>query len=697
METIAYTIGGSTTEVPLNTLGAGPHLKINFGTHGESKCTLDLATLPPEIAPAIPFEAPCVLHTGRSGSGGSWSGGSILFQGRRTDNNGQASAEGANQQLVIEDAWYDLRFITLQAAWPNITGYSGTTPTYGTPFTWPDCVLFQSTNAGQLKPNGTFGAYSPAPLYGHITTGQAIEEILAYAIYFGGVNLQVGQIDPACYVPFYPVRSMRCADALITCLRVHPDCACEIDYTVTPPKFNIRQRTNLTGVTLPYKSSSFSSSSSKQTHLSSKPRPRPDLIPSRVGLYLKETTTINGNPVVSVSTDIYPPSLPSGLRSLDASLDMTGPKLAKTNATLTTAEFDPTNLAWWAQKIPALRSQADQGQIPNTGFPGALTLINSAINGGAKSIQVLDNSQPPVPIDLALYPYELVTGTPAGWMQLGSGAAVTVIEANVTAFFSYNKVTAAGAANITDQIGEHLHSVRLKLTNSPAPGATYQLSQVLNTGESYPGGLAQSIYTSLATLQYNFSHTILESPFATVIKPGKHCLNLNGGSAAWTAMNAMVQEVELDLMFTPGSNVTTAKTTVNCGPVQHLEAGELVQLFNLFTNRDLSKINPNERSSGASLGGGDVTLGSDSPKENSSPAQSLPVETNNVVVSSGAVTGQTIQSAAIVAGIVSGKTPISGGSAGGMMTMQPRELAVCDNAGNVYYAAVQATQGHTTA
>jgi len=694
METIAYTVGGGTTEVSLTALGAGLNLKFKFGTHDSSKCTLDLAGLPPEIAPAIPFEAPCKIFTGRSGSGGSWSGGTILFQGRRTDNSGQASASGASQELVIEDAWYDLRFITYQCTWQNIIGFLSTTPTYGPPFAWPDGVLFQPAPNGQLQTNGHYAAYSPAPFNGHITTGQTIAEILAYAIYYGGVNLQIGEIDPAAYVPFYPVRSMRCADALTLCLRVHPDCACEIDYSTTPPTFNIRKRTNLVSVTLPYKQKS-----GNQLHLSSKPHPRPDLIPSRVGIYVKETATINGNAVVSVLTDIYPAGLPSGLRSLDASLDMTGPKLAKTNATLTTAVFDPTNLLWWAQKIPALRSQADQGQIPNTGFPGALTLISSVINGGAKSIQVLDNSQPPVPIDLALYPYELVSGSPASWMQLSGGAPVTVMEANVTAFFSYNKVTAAGAANITDQIGEHLHSVRIKLTNSPAPGATYQLSQVLNTGEVYPSGLAQSIYNSLAALQYDFSHTILESPFATVIKPGKHCLNLSGAGVppAWTSMNAMVQDVELDLMFTPGSNVTTARTTVSCGPVKTLEAGELVQLFNLFTNRDLSKINPNERTSGTDQGGGSVTLGSDSPKENSSPAESVPVETNNVVVSGGAVTGQTIQSAALVAGIVSGKSPISGGSAGGMQTMQPRELAVCDNAGNVYYAAVQATQGHTTA
>jgi len=62
----------------------------------------------------------------------------------------------------------------------------------------------------------------------------------------------VGTIDPALYVPFYPIRAMRCAEAIKIALRVHPDCACEIDYTTTPPTFNIRKRANLIAVTLPY-------------------------------------------------------------------------------------------------------------------------------------------------------------------------------------------------------------------------------------------------------------------------------------------------------------------------------------------------------------------------------------------------------------------------------------------------------------
>jgi len=617
METIAYTIAGATTEVSLGALGVGVSFHVKFGTHGESKITLPLAAIPPETAVAIPFECPCIIYTGRTGGPGTWSGGTPLFQGRRTDNSGRSWESGAAQELIIEDAWYDLRFLTMQAAWENITGFSGTTPAYGSPNTWPDCVLFQASPQGQLQPNGTFAAYAPAPAYGHITTGQAIQEMLAYAISIGGVNLRIGQIDPAIYVPFYPVRAMRIADCIKIALRAHTDCACEIDHTTTPPTFNVRKLANLVPITLPYKSTI-----GNQIHLTSDVRPRPDLIPSRVGIYIKSTATVSGTPVVSIGTDIYPAAAATGLRSLDVSVDMTGSKLAKTSASLSTAAFNPTNLSWWAQKVPALQSQAYGGQIPNSGG-GALALLDSTINGGTsghpKGIQVVDDNGNPV--NLSIYAYELLTGTPCSWMQSTGGGAVTWIEANVIAFFAYNKVTTAGSASMTDKIGEHMHTCRVKLINTAS--ATFSLSQILATGETYPAGLAQAIYTALQPLQYNFTHTIQETPFATVVKPGKHCLNLVGGAVAWETMAAMVQAVEMDITFSPGTGQVTAKTTVKCGPVEHLEAGELVQILNLFTNRDLSKINPSERSGGYDQSGGVTTLGSDSPKENSVPADAV--------------------------------------------------------------------------
>jgi hypothetical protein len=84
-------------------------------------------------------------------------------------------------------------------------------------------------------------------------------------------------------------------------------------------------------------------------------------------------------------------------------------------------------------------------------------------------------------------------------------------------------------------------------------------------------------------------------------------------------------------------------------------------------------------------------------KENSVPADSVPSENNNVYVVGGAVAGQTIQSAVIVANVLAATTPApyTGFSSTDIKTMKPREIKVCDDAGNPYYIIVQATGGYT--
>ncbi len=597
---MAYTVGGTTTEISLTALGVGDW-RITYGTHGPSTVSLSLRGQGPELAVAIPFEAPCTLYTGRTGNG-PYTGGTIVFQGRRTDNLGEAGAATASTELTIEDAWYDLRWLTLQAVWQTITGGTIAAPTYGTA-SWPDCILFQATPGV---------SYSPAAVNAHITTGQALVEILSYAI-SAGVNLQVGEIDPALYVPFYPVRSVRCAEAIKHCLRAHPDCTTEIDYTTNPPTFHVRQTSNLTAVTLPYAGSSTSGGVTK-THLTSQIRPRPDLVPARVGIFIKETSVVSGQTVVSVGTDIYP-AVAGGLRALDVSLDITGPKSTQVSARITSTAFDPTDLSWWKLKVPAL------GQ-PET-VPGSLALLNTAFNDGSKDcISVVDETG--AAINLSTYAYVLEDhGTAHGWMQLSGGGPVLVTKAIVTGHFTYQRRKNIGTAASPVWVSirthnNHPHPLRLKLTNSPS--AVYTLNTVLSSGEAYPTGLAQGIYTSLCRLQYQFNHTILEQPWTTIVKPGKHALNVSGGASAWGSMNAMVQQVTIECLNSPDTGLVSAKTQVRCGPVEHLEAGQLVQLFNLFQNRDLARINPNERSSGLPNGGVNAAMPDDTAKENSTHA-----------------------------------------------------------------------------
>jgi hypothetical protein len=278
-----------------------------------------------------------------------------------------------------------------------------------------------------------------------------------------------------------------------------------------------------------------------------------------------------------------------------------------------------------------------------------------------------------------------------------AAGTITVKKVTVKAYFSYNKQTTVAGAAITDQIQEQQHTFRAVLCSLPS--GQYNLSQVTSLAETIPTGLAQALWTEQQTLQWKLRHEIFQTAASntslpTIVKPGKHMINLSGGNAGWTTMNAVPENVSIELMRVLVAGVWTlaARTQISCGPVNHLNPEQLIQLANVFRNRDRARVDVGARLTGASSSSqSDLSLAA-TAKENSVPAPALPVETNNVYIAGGAVAGQTIQSASKVAGIVAGKTPI--GTAAGMMTMQPREISICDNAGNDFKVVYQATEGH---
>jgi hypothetical protein len=151
-----------------------------------------------------------------------------------------------------------------------------------------------------------------------------------------------------------------------------------------------------------------------------------------------------------------------------------------------------------------------------------------------------------------------------------------------------------------------------------------------------------------------------------------------------------------------GSGQTFDNFTVKCGPVEHLEPGELVKISNVFANRDLTKVDAKERLQGTPAPDQTVDAADDTAQENSVPGVGIPQQATQVAFTNPAdpttpPTGRINSDAGLVAGIVAGKTPLGTGTPQGMQTMQPREFAVCDNAGNVYFSVLHGTQGHTTA
>jgi hypothetical protein len=327
-------------------------------------------------------------------------------------------------------------------------------------------------------------------------------------------------------------------------------------------------------------------------------------------------TGITGATVMTI-----PVGAPGGLRALDYAIDLAGPKMTISTAAITTAAFDPTNLNWWRNKVPSLRQLSQGGTIPNDGATGALALLSASINtGGAQDISVVQDGTSTF-MSLATFGYELLPeSAPMSWMTaIPGGGPLQVGEAIVTAHFSYTRQKAVGSGTLNNsQVNDHVHHVRVKLCNSASATGSY--SQTLSTGEAVPPNLAQTVYNSLATLQYSFSHTLVEYPFNGWLKPGKHAINLGGTEAlaAWATMNATLQQSEYK-MHLDGGGKTYDNATIRCGPVDHLEPGQLIQLFNVFANRDLSKIDPQERLNGAAAPGNTVAAANDTAQENSVP------------------------------------------------------------------------------
>ena len=670
-ETLQYTdAGGDQQEVALQSLSPnGAALKhwLEPRSHTWSDYHIMLPQ-PPETAIAIPFLSQCKVWGCRqsaTGANNSFSGGQILFQGRQWENPARASARSVSNEIVLSDALRDLKMITYQIPWQYISGGTTIDPEYSI-FDFPDVVLFDgSYNLGLLQPDGTYAAYNPIPQNGLITTWQQIQGIVNFALFYlrgiaNAMQLQLAgapEFTPT-YCPIYTARAEKCLDALTICLRPHPLVYTEMDYTTAPPTLHFRYVSNMTPITLPYKGTDASGN----VHIATDITPIPELIPARVALFYAVKSERNGQSVISYASDIYPVNAGPALLEEVFSIDLKGPSTQIVSKNFTSYPFLPTGLDLWREKVPSLKEQSDGGQIPNDGQTGALAFVdanNYDATAHPKGIQVIDHNGNPIDYE-ETYLY-FTNEAVYDWFQV-NGASALAEKATVKAFFSYQRATTIGAgANATDltpKILEHEHSLRLMLTD--APSDTYTLSQLINTGEAQPVGLAQTVYTELQKLQYKISpHENWQvganaNTVPQIIKPGKNTINFNGGLTAWETMDAIPESVKIEFVRVQVNGIwlLAAKHTISCGPVNHLSPEYRTQLFNLFSNRNIRHINANERLSGLIAGSGATTdLTADDARENAVPSPELPSVDNiaSVDTATGIVTALKIDASQIFA------------------------------------------------
>lgn len=530
-----------------------------------------LATAAIDDDEIIPFEAQVIIREGREsedGSPDSFSEGTVIFRGRRILTPLTGTPDSERVGLHFANAWYDLEHICYQQERKT---WSGTAETLIDVYT-SELILFQDWETQEK-----------------LSTYEQLAAILGYAI-AQGAPFQIGEIEPAVNVPTYQVKDIMCSEAIQNCLRCSPDAVVWFDYTTAPATLNIEKRASLDAVALPF--------ADGERHQSSAITPRPDLQLPAVSLKFKRTNEDNGfvwieQMQTAPNWQVYPVDA-TGLarRTLVQTIDLAGSKRSDVFGSLVTEALGAVDAdladrgTWWKKKHP----QFQDSKYTIT----AIAVATVKTKGGGSTINLED------------YPNELIKGSLASWMTV-DGDPVVGQEAEVRAKITYVRVNDEGAT--LEKAVTKEYTANVVLTNAVTDD--YSSLQAFVAGEAIPANLAQSIYESLAVLQYEGSHTLVEEEITHAVGMDK-VLNLTGGKAAWATMRAFIMSIEEDF--------DTGTTKINFGPATHLGAGDLVQLFLFNRNRQVWN-SPSSYVTGQDSGGGSVTLGDQTPKENTNHGQ----------------------------------------------------------------------------
>ncbi|MDB6109426.1 MAG: hypothetical protein JWR69_1176 [Pedosphaera sp.] len=557
MNTLTLEYGG--TEKFLADWGYGPP-QLTLLSQAPSTMTFPKVNGDPIADADVPYAGQVIIRWNRLPD---FSGGTVIFRGRRTDYNGFAKPGSPSTVMVISDPWWDLQQITFQHYWKAWNGSALAN------FYYSRINLFQDISAG------------PGAPWAYLDISQQISQIITFAHTTCGANLQLGTVDPEWQMPLYPVKAITCADAMLICLRPVGNAVTFFDYTTDPPTLHCLQRPSCTAVTLPY----AGTDGNGRAHESSEIKPLENLqmgADQDVVIQYQKSLTVDGVSKTILINDVWPLGGDGlNLGSIVVPIDLAASTITNTKAKVTSAAIDPTTTAFWSKKVPPLADAK----------VASLALVSTHVNNGTSDVAagVSIKDEAGAYVSLSDFAYELVDGAVAPWMKLGSGAAVDSVAVTITAHMSYDVKSVAGGSFNHQKFEDQPHSVRIKLTNSPT--ATYETMTSYTEGDPVPAGLAQHLHESMEELQWEGQHVIKEKKIYAIITPG-NVLNLSGGRTEWATMKAVITSVEIDFF--------AGRTTVSIGPEKHLGAPELVERLQIWRYRQLYT-NLNVRNSGEPL------------------------------------------------------------------------------------------------
>ena len=564
--------------------------------------------------PTFPFEASVIVQSGRissTGAANTFSGGEIMFTGKRVDNPAKVTGEAQGVTYKFEGPWYDLKSTHFQQKF--LGGDS-------VEYLLPELVLNTSTavTSGQilisvgdqiqavlqwlLDQYAAQGFAAPYQYIGRALNAGAIDLDSTDGVYDYSVDEATTTIDYslfALFLPSYIAKPMMCADAIIKSLQLSPRVTLSFDYSTSPPTFYAALVDTMTPATLPL----FDGVNHKSINIKS----RDDLLVRCINIMYRVTNTVDGTPVVDYVQDKWGPNgsnsdldPDSGLRVINELIDLQGVNIASVTAhldvepVLATADSGGTSQDlkrdWWSAKRGGGVSKLDDARVRFQDNTGTFAPIDDATIIDAQTNDVLTTD------DLIAYGLcdsfgnlvlnRIVSGTVHAWMKRNDGQPVVKKKVHIQVTMTYAEYNAESASGTpdTDMSGTSLHQyntidhhVDLVVTNGVT--GTYTTLASTTPGETFivgDGGIAQYLYNHLNVPQYEGDYAKVEVAFGSMATL-RNAINFSNGAEAWADMNAQPQSLR--------RHYGKKTTEIQIGVAKHLNSGQLSALLNMWRYR----------------------------------------------------------------------------------------------------------------
>lgn len=493
---------------------------------------------------------------------------------------------------------------------------------------------------------------------------QIITAVVNYAI-ARGAPLQLGTVDIPTTPPVTEYVDKTCAGVIRDVLQYAPDAIAWFDYSTTPPTFHVRQRSNLTPVSLKLPTATDQTGITIDTL---RIVPLTNLQVPSVEITCEITSQVDGEEKFSFYRENYPPGS-TGLEdaAVNSTINLQGFSATHVTGYVEAATIETGSLAWWTNHLPKLADPRVSGLALVAG-----SIERQGLNGA----------------EAANLPREIVDGQAAEWMVNPDGSDIEWDDEIIVARFDFNFADDDGLEVL--KFKAERFAVRVRTTNAPVGPTDYSTLETFEAADPIPTGLAQYLYDSLSPLHYEVNLRTLEEEITGRVQP-RNLLNLTNGKTAWATMNAVVQEVIWQ--------IDSGTTQITAGPPKHLTLSDLLSLMK--ANRGRRRwTNPSTQSTGELSGPSNVEMSRAGANNDGTGGLGTP---SKFVIRSGAVryTHDTITNRVtmtdgirtILLDIAAGRVQITSTLAGagsidlaladtGGHEIKIREIGVCDNGVN---------------